>query len=640
MLQLKKLFHTVGLILFTGCLINVYGSVTEKSNNDLFQRKWKHTSETSAVIYWTLDEISKSANSLVEYGETRELGKATAETGKPRWAHFHRLNGLEPGTKYYYRMVVVDPDTRQRKESEIFQLKPGRVKKAVYISQDIQGNPPYVLDREDENYVLTEDIIADGTAFIIQATGILLDMDGHTVTFGNNTSEQVFGVQIINEGSCKVVNGKIVQGAHSADYSAAVRSYKNNPGTEICGISTDVHLPNAHPMMFRHDQLSVHHNDIYSRVTELESRHYPGNALLMVYARGENVFIHDNLLTEGCHRGIIAKELRDQTLNNLEIHHNDIQHHQQYVNGYAIAPGSGAKVHHNRVTSTGRAVHLTGQGTEFYENFIDTKGHMHLSDLPARTRPFHHRLIELHGIKFEGSNTRNCKIHDNFVRIIQHQPAENRGVGDPADKMENGVYIKSEATSVENGKLVDNNQNWEKDRWRYYYIKYDSDKPPVRIAGNDSHTLYGNFEATDASEYTVFMKWSYVAPTPLNIACYNPNGMNEVYNNTFIGITTYKDTRHGSYGDSGEWATSIMFVGMNKGPADSGKYSAYIHDNEFYSNDLFINSHTKINMNIRLESNTFNLLDEPFTTKREHRIRNVGEEFENKIINGNNELNE
>jgi hypothetical protein len=392
-------------------------------------------------------------------------------------------------------------------------------------------------------------------------------------------------------------------------------------------------------MNFTHiEQLEVHHCDIYSRVTEIECRHYPGNALLRVYTYGGNVHIHDNILSEGCHWGIVVKA-NSRTIENVEVDYNDIQHHQQYVNGYALSPGSGAIVHHNRVTSTGRGVHLTGEGTEFYDNYIDIQGHQHLSDLPARTRPFHHRLIELHGVKFEGRLAKNCKIYNNFVRITQHQPLDSDGKGDPLNKVNNGVYVRSMATSVEDGKLVDLNQNWEKDRWRFYYVKVDPNMPPVKITGNDATTLYGDFDAKSSSEYTIYIKWMYVAPTPLNLACYDPNGMNEIYNNTFIGLTTYKNTRHGDYGDSGEWATAIMFVMMNKGAADPGKYSAYVHDNQFFSNDLFLNSYTEINMDIRMENNVFNLMEVPFTTERGNRMRMVGEEFEAKVRMAN-DINE
>jgi hypothetical protein len=383
-------------------------------------------------------------------------------------------------------------------------------------------------------------------------------------------------------------------------------------------------------IMTHANQAEIHHNYIYSRVTEIECRHYPGNALMRVYTYGGDIHIHDNLLTEGCHWGINVR-ISSRTAKNIEIDHNDIQHHQQYVNGYALSPGEGALVHHNKVTSSGRGVHLTGEGTQFYENYIDTKGHQQLSDLPARTRPFHHRLIELHGIKFEGTSAKKCKVYDNFVRINQYLPDDSDGVGAPEDKMDNGVYLRSTASSIEQDRLVDKDQDWEKDRWRYYFVKYHTDLPPAKISGNDATTLYGDFKKLDPGEYTIYMIWEYVPPTPLNLACYDPNGMNEIYGNTFIGITHYREVWHGDYGNTGDWATAIMLIGMDRGPAEEGKYSAYIHDNQFYSNDLFFNSGWEVNMTIKLENNTFTLLKEPFAIERESRIFDVGEAFEKEV---------
>jgi hypothetical protein len=167
--------------------------------------------------------------------------------------------------------------------------------------------------------------------------------------------------------------------------------------------------------------------------------------------------------------------------------------------------------------------------------------------------------------------------------------------------LDNDEVIRSNSSSIEKGELVDLKQNWEKDRWRFYFVKYHPDKPPVKITGNDATALYGDFDGESPGEYTIYMKWAYVPPTPLNIVCYDPNGMNEIYGNTFVGITTYEKNRHGEYGDSGEWGTSIMFVMMNKGPAEPGKYSASIHDNQFFSNDLFINSYTDVNMDVKVE---------------------------------------
>ncbi|MEA2062683.1 MAG: hypothetical protein U9P14_03200, partial [Gemmatimonadota bacterium] len=205
----------------------------------------------------------------------------------------------------------------------------------------------------------------------------------------------------------------------------------------------------------------------------------------------------------------------------------------------------------------------------------------------------------------------------------------------------NGVYVRSTASSICNGRLVDAGQDWETDRWKGYRVKYAPGLPPSRITGNSAATLFADFGSADPGEYSIYMKWEYVAPTPLNIACYDPNGMNEVYNNEFIGLTTYEKTRHGDYGDSGEWATAIMFVGMKRGPAEPGKYSVYIHGNRFTSNDLFLNGYEEIDMNIRVEDNTFTLVKTPLVTKRPSRFRSIlGPAFINRVKAGGNDFKE
>jgi len=493
----KKTSLSIVILLF---MLTAFGQEREA-----FKRAWTYVSETSAVIYWQLEDISQSATSYVEYGKTKELGSRTDQTLKPRWAHFHRLHGLESGETYFFRRVSVDPENQQKTEGKVLTLKPEKKNDAIRIPEDLPEATPYILDQKDAYYILTEDITADGTAIEIAAEGITLDLDGHTVVFGDNSSEQVYGVRFADPGNTVLCNGHILQGRRSRDYSTAVTSLNRPVPAEIYGISTDVHLPNAFPLLMTHaNKVKIHHNSIYSRVTEIECRHYPGNAMMRIYTYGGDIHIHDNLLTEGCHWGINVR-ISSRTAKNIEIDHNDIEHHQQYVNGYALSPGPGAMVHHNKVTSSGRGVHLTGEGTHFYENHIDTKGHQQLSDLPARTRPFHHRLIELHGIKFEGRNSKNCKIHDNYVRITQYLPEDSDGKGAPEDKMDNGVYIRSVASGLEEDQLTDAKQKWEKDRWRFYYVKYHPDLPPARITGNDETTLYADFKPVDPGEYTIYM---------------------------------------------------------------------------------------------------------------------------------------
>jgi hypothetical protein len=377
----------------------------------------------------------------------------------------------------------------------------------------------------------------------------------------------------------------------------------------------------------------IHHNDLYSRVTEIESRHYPGNDILRVDIKGGNIHIHDNLLTEGCH---IAMRLGGEGPD-VEVHHNDIRHHQQYVNGYAFAAGcAGLRIHHNKVTSCGRGVHLTNEGIRFHDNYLDTYGHQQLSDLPQGSRPFKHQRVELHGIKFEGKKARNCRVHGNFMRITQRLPVDADGKGTPDDKVSSGVYVRSRATAITLGRLSDSTRNWEANRWRNYFVKYAPDLPATRITGNDATTLFGQFGSKTAQDYVIYMKWQYVPATPLNVACYDPNAMNEVYDNTFVALTEHQRTRHGGYGDSGEWASAIYLVGMDKGPAEPGKHSIFIHDNRFISNDLFVSSRRPVNMTVRIEKNTFTLATDPSPTQGRTAFRRIGAELEERIKAGQN----
>jgi len=601
-----------------------------------FHRQWIHVSETSAVIYWQLGDMKDEALSYVEYGKTGDLRNRTEITREPRWAQFHRLRDLNRGATYHYHMVAVDPSTGQETRSELHSFMTRRKRRAIRIPEQVDG-PPFILDRPGSSYILTQDVSAKGTAFIITGNNVMLDLDGHTVVFGDDIYDQVRGIWVNNDGEAVICNGHIVQGARSKNYSTAVESRWRAKPTEIYGISTDVHLRSAYPFKFlgAAADAHIHHNVLYSRVTEIESRHYPGNGLLRLDINGGNIHVHDNIFTEGCHVGIRISGKGP----NVEIDYNDIRHHQQYVNGYAIAANcAGTDIHHNRITSCGRGVHLTNVGIQFHDNYMDLYGHQQLSDMPQGSRPFKHRRVELHGVKFEGTKARNCKVYNNFVQVVQKLPHDSDGEGTPEDKLTSGVYVRSIATSIVGPDgLEDTSQNWEEDRWKDYFVKYHPDLPPVRITGNDAKTLFGEFENAFPSEYAIYMIWEYVPATPLNVACYDPNAMNEVYENTFVALTEYRKTRHGGYGDSGQWASAIHFVGMDKARALRGKYSISIHDNRFISNDLFVSAGRPVRMTVRIKDNSFSVFTQPPPTKGRRDFRNIGSKLEEQIKEGRNQ---
>jgi len=79
---------------------------------------------------------------------------------------------------------------------------------------------------------------------------------------------------------------------------------------------------------------------------------------------------------------------------------------------------------------------------------------------------------------------------------------------------------------------------------------------------------------------------------------------------------------------------------MERGPADEGKYSIYIHDNTFISNDLFASSGSRrgVTNTVRMERNTFKLADDPAPTQGHTPFRNLGGDLEAKVKAGNNKF--
>ncbi len=513
-----------------------------------FARVWVHVGETSAIVFWQRADIATAGTSWVEYGLDDSYGNTTEHTTDPRRAQFHRITGLQPGTTYHFRMVLDTGTEVLMSEDDTFTTE--QFSDAIRVPAEVDG-PTYVLDQDNGFYVVTEDLTAPGTAIEITGSDVVLDLDGHTVTFATSSSDQVRGIYIHGDGRIVVRNGVVVQGDAGGDYSTAVESRWREQPVEIYGISVSVKGPNAHPMRLFGSarDAEIHHNVLYSTVMVIESRHYPGNCLLRVDASGPNISVHDNILTEGVHRGLVLSG--DEAGDNIDVAYNDIQHHARYVNGYAIAAGgaAGVDIHHNRITSMGRGVHMTRPHTLFHDNYMDIRGHMTLDDEPPGSE-WQERMIELHGVKFEGDRVTDTKVYDNFVRIIQYLPDD---------------------------------------------------------------------------------EWEYVPPTPLNIACYDPNAGNEVYDNTFVALTYYDTPRHGGYGDSGQWASSIYFVHMNQGPADSGGYSIYVHDNEFFTNDLYVSADLEPDMTIRVEDNTFTLVADPAPMSEDSRFRRIPADMQSAI---------
>ncbi len=297
---MKKIIVSI-MLLFSSS-----GLLSQADIDSTFDSIWLHSGRTSAVIYWQFADISKEAESYVEYGETEDYGSRTETTSEARRAQLHHITGLKAGQQYHYRLVAIENGRETKSEDSTFTTN--NYSNAVEITNSPDGSV-ITLGQANTTYILAEDITANANAIDITAEGVTLELDGHKIQFSRSSDELYLTGVLISAPNAIVYNGRIIQGDTGGGYSYAIGSRGEANGIEFAGLYVGVNRPNAYPMnLFRNAQniINIHHNYLFSSVSEIESRHYPGNDLIRIDASEENaeVSVHHNLLTEGCHRGI------------------------------------------------------------------------------------------------------------------------------------------------------------------------------------------------------------------------------------------------------------------------------------------------------------------------------------------------
>lgn len=350
---------------------------------------WEYFSEKSASIAW---KTNLPAKTHIEYGTTVSYGYQTVASERFFYVHLHYLKNLEANSLYHYKLVSVD-ERGNKVESEDRTFRTKNIPDAIHIPGDL-GKPPYILDRPNAVYVVTEDITADRTAFDIQADHITLDLGGHTIIHANQLITDLdqaklekSGVGIRRKGSnlkqtgLKILNGILKQGAaeNNTDYYPAKKMvhpdddrqkvlYNNmNRGfsnielsycgdVEIAGVTTEYRWYQTGGMRFEKafKKYNIHHNVCLDKGTQMFSRHGIGGARSIGFwdsATGDmnhddnEVQVHHNLIKRTRQNGINVAQ---------KIFENEIYVDSWVVNSFAISPHQRrSQVNNNQIFLTG-----------------------------------------------------------------------------------------------------------------------------------------------------------------------------------------------------------------------------------------------------------------------------------------------
>ncbi|NOY96417.1 MAG: hypothetical protein GXO81_08570 [Chlorobi bacterium] len=461
------------------------------------ESRWDYFSEQSATIAW---ETNLPANTYVEYGETEEYGLKSEISERPFYIHVHYLKGLKPNTLYHYKFVSID-ERGNKAESGDLTFHTKAIKNAIHIPGDL-GNPPYLLNKPNSIYLVTEDIIAGRTAFNIEASNITLDLGGHTIIHAHELIPELdysdleksgVGIRRVdynnNLSGLTILNGIIKQGAakNNQDYTAAKDMLRPDPdrkakleknssrgfsnieitnfnGVEIAGVTLEYHLPQTWGMRFEAagGEYNIHHNVITDKGTQLFNRHGGGTVRSIGFRSEPGGYSSNNDNNEiQIHHNLIKRTRQNALHTAQKIYNNEIYVDSWVVNSFAISPYKhNGQVYNNKIFLTGYyacGILWATSDLNVSNNLIQMESINTMIEKPMKGR----RLIEtwgeqdvIAGLRMTnygkgGQERENLIYSDNLVIGHSRGGAEMRGTEFYSDYSIRGLFYRNGIIKIE-----------------------------------------------------------------------------------------------------------------------------------------------------------------------------------------------
>ena len=266
----------------------------------------------------------------------------------------------------------------------------------IRIPDDVPGGPPYSLNQAGATYLITEDITAQRTAFVINASGITLDLGGHTLTYNeehlglptDSINYQIqhssFGVIAGGKVNLKILNGIIRQGTGNDESSWATIGF--NPifltgvaDSEIAGITVKYGGTQLTGIYCRYSgqNITVHHNVVEDLGRFVANRHDLVSAIKLNTPSGGKLY--NNLVKRARHCALV------DVGENSEVYNNELHIESYAINSFGIhldtwnSVENNTAVHDNKIFGCGdNVVGISSLGVsnvEIYQNYIWLQAH-------------------------------------------------------------------------------------------------------------------------------------------------------------------------------------------------------------------------------------------------------------------------
>jgi len=346
---------------------------------------WTYGSETSAVVAM---ETTLRTDAVLEYGETTRYGKRLTDD-ELHYLHIFHLTDLAPDRTYHARMTCTDRNDKKATSKDVT-VATKRLADAVRIPEGLEG-PPYALNKPDTFYLVTKDITAPGRGFNITASGVTLDLGGHTVVYNDRPSalktdrypvmikESDFGVCVRGaERNVRLLNGTIRQGrGNDASCTDTIGFnpiyFSGGANSEIAGVTCIYSGPQMSGIRLHWcgANIKLHHNVVQDLGKVITNRHKCPKAIGFPSNNGK---CYNNLVKRTRHTGI-GGGAENAEMNNNEVH---IVSHA--VNAGGVGAKGGSTLHDNRIFGCGdhvMAIATTGgvKDVKLYNNYIWLHAH-------------------------------------------------------------------------------------------------------------------------------------------------------------------------------------------------------------------------------------------------------------------------
>ncbi len=423
---------------------NEFGAKNEKLVYKHFGKKlslipsgfWIHESLNSAAIAF---ETNLPAITHIEYGKTKSYGYKTQRFERHTYLHLHHLRGLQPNTRYHYRLIAKDERGRTIYSSGKM-LRTRTFNRMKLITESV-GKLPYELNRPYTTYVLARDANAKTRAFTINAPGVTLDLNGHTIIFDDGkpiianaqwdkyvySDRSTFGVfSTLRAGKSKLLNGKIIQGKNQSKGHIGlgfnpIHVARSEGGIEIAGIIIGYGGHSVSGIVARHGDNHIHHNIVRDVGIGIDNRH---QGIKAIWVSSTSFAVHHNLVARTRHQGIMPAKHQSK------IYSNEIYIDSWATNSFGIKPTG--DVYRNKIFGTGYhtvAIGWSEKPMKIHDNFIHLQG-----TAPLNRSGEYGPLSSVNGIRLTqyGRSQRkyeNNEYYNNTIVVKGRQGTQNvRGV--------------------------------------------------------------------------------------------------------------------------------------------------------------------------------------------------------------------